>query len=144
LIKSKSETGGELAHRAEPDGRQSWPDPRTGEIIEPDRRAAWVEAGPASSTSPEPAPLRPITEAGPARRFPLLEPSLPVQVMPPIPPGKGQVEAPMVAPPPTIQVSIGRIEVWASQVAAPPPPKGAAPAVMSLDDYLRRRRGDER
>jgi hypothetical protein len=51
----------------------------------------------------------------------------------PLPPGEP-------APTPTIQVTIGRIEVRATPAAAPPARKErSAPQVMSLDDYLHQR-----
>jgi hypothetical protein len=40
-------------------------------------------------------------------------------------------------PSPTIQVTIGRIEVRATPPASPPKRKRAAPVAMSLDEYLR-------
>lgn len=47
------------------------------------------------------------------------------------------------APEPTIQVTIGRVEVRAEAPSVPPEPKPKAktPAVMSLDDYLNQRKG---
>jgi hypothetical protein len=47
------------------------------------------------------------------------------------------------APEPTIQVTIGRVEVRAEAPSVPPKPKPKAktPAVMSLDDYLNQRKG---
>jgi hypothetical protein len=47
-------------------------------------------------------------------------------------------------PAPTIQVTIGRIEVRAVPPPAPPPKQRSAPPVMSLDDYLRQRDGGRR
>jgi hypothetical protein len=43
----------------------------------------------------------------------------------------------------TIQVTIGRVEVRAEAPPGPPKPKSKpkAPAVMSLDDYLKQRKG---
>jgi hypothetical protein len=44
------------------------------------------------------------------------------------------------APAPTIQVSIGRIEVRATTASkAPARERPSAPAAVNLDDYLRRR-----
>lgn len=40
---------------------------------------------------------------------------------------------------PTIQVTIGRIEVRATPAALPARKERSAPQVMSLDDYLRQR-----
>jgi hypothetical protein len=45
------------------------------------------------------------------------------------------------APTPTIQVTIGRIEVRATSPATPPSKPRAASPAMSLDEYLRRRKG---
>ena len=46
---------------------------------------------------------------------------------------------PPAAPPPTIHVTIGRIEVRATPPAAPPRKTTAQPPVMSLEDYMRQR-----
>jgi hypothetical protein len=50
------------------------------------------------------------------------------------------------APAPTIHVTIGRIEVRATapQGAAAPARRASAPAVLTLDEYLRRRDGERR
>jgi hypothetical protein len=47
------------------------------------------------------------------------------------------------APEPTIQVTIGRVEVRAEAPSVPrePKPRAKTPAVMSLDDYLNQRKG---
>ncbi|HEX2209176.1 MAG TPA: hypothetical protein VHG93_15960, partial [Longimicrobium sp.] len=45
------------------------------------------------------------------------------------------------APAPVIEVSIGRIEVRATQAPASPAPVRRAPSTLSLDDYLQRRGG---
>lgn len=57
-----------------------------------------------------------------------------------------QSEARAASPaPPTIQVTIGRIEVRAVPPSAPPRPRTATPtARLSLEDYLRSRSGGER
>jgi hypothetical protein len=47
-------------------------------------------------------------------------------------------------PEPTIHVTIGRVEVRATPPAAADAPAPAAPAVVGLDDYLRRRGGGGR
>ena len=54
--------------------------------------------------------------------------------------------APPAPAPPTIQVTIGRIEVRATLPTVPSSPakRSSAPAVMSLDEYLRRRDGERR
>lgn len=48
-----------------------------------------------------------------------------------------------VTPTPTIHVSIGRIEIRASQTSSPAPTKPRASNGMSLDDYLKQRNGDK-
>jgi hypothetical protein len=48
-----------------------------------------------------------------------------------------------VTPTPTIHVSIGRIEIRASQTSSPAPTKSRASNGMSLDDYLKQRNGDK-
>lgn len=48
-----------------------------------------------------------------------------------------------VTPTPTIHVSIGRIEIRASQTNSPAPTKPRASNGMSLDDYLKQRNGDK-
>jgi hypothetical protein len=57
----------------------------------------------------------------------------------------GVPEAPAPAAP-IIHVTIGRIEVRATapQAAAAPARRASAPAVMTLDEYLRRRDGERR
>jgi hypothetical protein len=47
----------------------------------------------------------------------------------------------VVAPEPTIQVTIGRVEVRATAASPVIRPPRAAPQTMSLEDYLRRRAG---
>jgi hypothetical protein len=44
------------------------------------------------------------------------------------------------APEPVIQVTIGRVEVRA-EAPTQPKPKARTPAVMSLEDYLKQRKG---
>jgi hypothetical protein len=63
---------------------------------------------------------------------PYLEPA------PPVP------SAAAAQPEPTIQVTIGRIEVRATPPAQPPPKQRSAPPVMSLEEYLRQRSGERR
>jgi hypothetical protein len=62
--------------------------------------------------------------------------------------GRREMSAPRAAPPPAIQVTIGRIEVRA---VTPPPaeapalPAGETPApILSLDAYLAQRDGGRR
>jgi hypothetical protein len=69
---------------------------------------------------------------------------LPPDVPEPRSPGGGLPRPAPAAPEPTIHVSIGRIEVRATPHVAPPPPAAKIPAVMGLDDYLRRRGGGGR
>jgi hypothetical protein len=53
------------------------------------------------------------------------------------------VQAEAVAPAPSIQVSIGRIEIRANPATTTQSAKAkAAPATLSLDDYLKQRKGD--
>lgn len=56
---------------------------------------------------------------------------------------QGDLRRPQKQPEPVINVTIGRVEVYASAPAAPPKPKSKpkAPGVMSLDDYLNQRKG---
>jgi len=49
----------------------------------------------------------------------------------------------VVTPAPSIQVTIGRIEIRASQTNSPAPAKPRASGGMSLDDYLKQRNGDK-
>jgi hypothetical protein len=54
---------------------------------------------------------------------------------------------PEIQPAPTIHVTIGRIEVRATApqaAAAAPARRASAPAVLTLDEYLRRRDGERR
>lgn len=88
-------------------------------------------------TRPEPRPAEGSLPAAAAavtarpRVRPYLEP------MPPAPaPAAAQLE-------PTIQVTIGRIEVRATPPAQPPKQR-SEPPVMSLDEYLRQRSGERR
>lgn len=48
------------------------------------------------------------------------------------------------AQPPTVNVTIGRIEVKAIPPASPPKRRASTPPVMSLEEYLQRPRGGER
>lgn len=69
------------------------------------------------------------------------------QIMPSVelPAFKSQSRAPETQEqPPTIHVTIGRIEVKAAPPAAAPKHRAAASPTMSLEEYLRRRPGGER
>ncbi len=85
----------------------------------------------ASATLPPPAIIaRPIVKR-------VVTESVPVESAP--------VEAAKPEPAPTIHVSIGRVEVRATPAATPAVARPrAAPPVMSLDEYLRRRAGEDR
>lgn len=56
-------------------------------------------------------------------------------------PARLDFSRPADKPEPTIQVTIGRIEVRAVKQTAAKRPKPKGPAPMSLDDYLKRRNG---
>lgn len=65
----------------------------------------------------------------------------------PVLPRRAPDEAPTAAAPaPTIQVTIGRVEVRATNAAAPPRQPGASAAAprLSLEEYMRRRSGGHR
>jgi hypothetical protein len=91
----------------------------------------------AHSESPPVQPTRPSAPATTAvepRVTPYVKPSARARAEPAATP----------KPAPTIQVTIGRIEVRATPPPAPPQKQRSAPPVMSLDEYLRQRarRGD--
>jgi hypothetical protein len=64
-----------------------------------------------------------------------------IQVLPPRPNKQDDNDA--LPTPPPIQVSIGRIEIRATTAPPAPPAKPRPKGIMSLDDYLRRRRGGD-
>jgi hypothetical protein len=70
------------------------------------------------------------------------------QLVPAQVPERGQTQASLTSPneaqPPTINVTIGRIEVKASNPAPLPKRSASTPASMSLDEYLRQRQGGTR
>ena len=100
-------------------------------IVEPSRRTVRSESQPSQfphkpSANPTPKSEPLVT---PLRLAPRLEPAIPL----PKPISKA-------APAPTIDVTIGRIEVRATPPPASKPKKQSAePLVMSLDEYLRQR-----
>lgn len=102
-------------------------DPRSTESTDEERRRD-VERPPAA---PVPAPAPPS---------PAIVMVQPVVRSAPLPPAVANgAEAP--APAPVIEVSIGRIEVRATQAPAAAAPVRRASSALSLDDYLRRRGG---
>lgn len=104
------------AERARTDGR-----PEAG----PGEGHGTAEINEASQHQPAPVVARPqVTHAPPAE-----------QAAPP-----ATKEASTQAAAPTIQVTIGRVEVRATPLPAPAPKRPRAkPPVMSLDEYLRQR-----
>lgn len=52
------------------------------------------------------------------------------------------LQAEVAAPAPSIQVSIGRIEIRANPASSQAPKSSSKPATLSLDDYLKQRKGD--
>jgi hypothetical protein len=72
-----------------------------------------------------------------------LAPALPLRESPMRPPAR-RVAPEAAAPTPTIQVTIGRIEVRATTPVRPTRTERSTPSVMSLDDYLRQRDGGRR
>jgi hypothetical protein len=101
------------------------------------RRTAWRDEEPEaegkSSRSPSiVAPLSPDKRPGPAAVVaqPRVEPAQRIEPPPAAP----------AEPTPTIQVTIGRVEIRATSPPVPAPKKQRPkPAVMSLDEYLRQR-----
>jgi hypothetical protein len=127
----------------------------------PGRRASPLPSQP----EPESMPSRPAPAAEPASPLPS-EPQHPVPPAPSVAPaadpnrGQGLLVPPTWSaqlqseferrwerragneqPEPTIQVTIGRVEVRAEAPPVPAAPKPKAPAVMSLADYLEQRKG---
>jgi hypothetical protein len=88
-------------------------------------------------TRPEPRPADGVfpAAAAPITALPRVKPYLG-----PTPPAPAQAAAQLE---PTIQVTIGRIEVRATPPAQPPKQR-SEPPVMSLDEYLRQRSGERR
>jgi hypothetical protein len=115
-----------------PATRPPQPIPATGQRTAGPRRRQVPDAARAVPDSREPA-IVPMPEPAPADR-------LPVTAERPARPAEGQA-----GPPPTVRVTIGRIEV---RTAPPPPapvaqrPEPARPA-LSLDDYLKAGPGGE-
>ena len=112
----------------------------------PDRTPA-LPARPAAPAGPvpaQPAPLTPSTQRimlPPPRQAILAQPQVrPVTAPTPAPrPREPQREAE-----PTIQVTIGRVEVRAVPAETPVRPARPAPLSLSLEDYLRQRNGGRR
>lgn len=84
------------------------------------------------------ASVRPAQPAAPSVLLPLPRSPLPTM--------RSQPTIRQEAPPPTIQVTIGRIEVRATPPQAASPGRGTRPATpkLSLEDYLRSRSGGTR
>lgn len=80
-----------------------------------------------STVSPKPA------SPSPSFMTPAIRPALP-----PMPARPTQTKSP--EPAPTINVTIGRVEVRAAPAVSPPPRAPKAPNVMTLDEYLHRRK----
>jgi len=108
------------------------PDPHSGS-----------EAPPEVAAPGSPRVIRPAAPPVPAAPVS----AVPVPAVPESPASASREAAEGVTPPPpTITVSIGRIEIKAiPAAAAPAPPPRKPPALMTLDDYLRQRhRGENR
>ena len=80
----------------------------------------------------------PVPAATPPSAAPSVVMVQPVVRSAPLPPAVAEAAE---APAPVIEVSIGRIEVRATQAPASPAPVRRAQSALSLDDYLRRRGG---
>lgn len=85
-------------------------------------------------------------EAASARRREPAAPIMPQTLRAPAPltPRRAPDEAPTNAPAPTIQVTIGRVEVRATNQPAPPRQASAQAPRLGLEEYLRRRSGGDR
>lgn len=85
-------------------------------------------------------------EAAATRRREPVAPIMPQTVRAPAPltPRRAPDEAPANAPAPTIQVTIGRVEVRATNQPAPSRQPSAQAPRLSLEEYLRRRSGGDR
>jgi len=101
-----------IPRTAKPPQSDSDSEPLSRGVLQPPKPAASAEA-------------RPFTEVRPATA----QPSAPRE------------ERAQTQTPPTIEVTIGRIEVRAVTPPAPPPRQRREPPRMSLDDYLRARDG---
>jgi hypothetical protein len=115
----------------------------------PSAAAASIERLIERTTEVVTPPPRPAAESQPvAPTLPLVTPLLPALPALPDQPRARVVEVvreTTAAPAaPTIQVSIGRIEVRAQPAAQPSRSASPRSAVMSLDEYLRRREGGSR
>jgi hypothetical protein len=102
--------------------------------IEVIRRASKPPQYNSDSESPSKGVLQPLNPAASAEALPFTE-VRPVTAQPSAPREES------TQPPPTIEVTIGRIEVRAVTPPAPPPRQRHEPPRMSLDDYLRARDG---
>jgi hypothetical protein len=89
--------------------------------------------------------LNPLQERAPERPLPL-EPQViaPLTMKPHSEPAPFSIAPSMTSPEPTVQVTIGRIEVRTYPAQASPKKQVARAQVESLDDYLRQRSGGTR
>jgi hypothetical protein len=128
-----------VTHPAPPNVLESPAQPRVRPPVNPSAEVP-------TSAPPRVPPLRPAPPAdSPARPHATSPaPAAPVAVAlrPLVAPPEKPPLLPADVPAPVIEVTIGRIEVRAERLAAPAAAtRRPAPVVMSLDDYLRRRRG---
>lgn len=149
------DTDGDAATRASDDEETARPKPagpghRTTAAARPPTSPA---ADPGTAPTPLPtvadaARRSPAEEVPPVRTVPAEGDDADALFSPEVPEPRsaaGSLPLPTpAAPETTIHVSIGRIEVRATPPVALPPPAAKAPAVMGLDDYLRRRGGGGR
>ena len=123
---------------------------RSGEPAAVTTRAVAGEPAPISAAPPPPPPISPLIEVSSRERPSSSEqPSARERssARPPAPPVRGRLDERVPetpAEPPSIRVTIGRVEVRA--VTPPPPAEPPPPAKprISLDDYLRSHRGRSR
>jgi len=114
--------------------RQPTLEPAIQQIVV-ERAVSPEEPPPTTAPRPEPLsvettrPLTPATVVAQPHVTPYVEPAAPVPAEPAATPG----------PTPTIQVTIGRVEVQATPPAPTPKNQRPKPPVMSLDEYLRQR-----
>jgi hypothetical protein len=115
---------------------------------EEDVRPATPSSSASAAALPAAPPLRLVRPAQSADPLPL---ALPHRAAPPAAgprstrhAARRAAEAHDPAPAPVIEVTIGRVEVRAEVSGPKPAPRRAAPPAMTLEDYLRRRRGGER